>query len=744
MRRRIAFEIALCALLVVLFHHQLLRLGWIQSGGDSANLFWPGKHLLRETLLNHGALALWNPYIYMGTPLAASMQHGVFYPPDLILLLVMPAHWAMNISVLLHLVFAGVGTWFLLRRVLCIDALASVGFGAAFPCVAWFWGHMEHINQVAVTAYMPWILALVWLLARGDLRRRTFVLVWSVLSSLQFLAGHPQAAVYTHLASLAIAGGAIILQQERAAAFLRVIIGFTSAGLITGLLVCIQLLPTLELQEHSRRQFRDPTYAISFSMPPDVLRLYVNPHAFGSFVDGYWVQGTNPPEPDRRAYNEYGVFVGVPTLLLAMAAWMARGRRRETALLWGMALAALVLAMGANMSWRAITGGDFSEQPAPGHSLYEIFIRLIPPLQGFRVPARWVIVTSFSLVCLAAIATQGLAARLEPHQSRRMFTFLAVTVALLSLYIPSRKEKFRHPVDVRAVAEIVASTPKDETLRRHIRLTLNDDGNLIAERHFADTFIDGNPIERRFIGLQPNMNMMMGEANVDGYEEGLVPTARFKDFLYHFNRNFRRFRPDPVLLSLLGVHAIRAELPVDESTYPAVERLGPWTLYRHDDGSAAAFWPDRFRGVDYTLLDGPFWRGGEPLPEISRTAASYGDAATAGDRSALIPVRVPSPNRIVIDPTPIADPAADHAILALGWFPGWVFQPSGAPVEFLNAVHARLPLSESAVPEGALFESPHAAWRLEYRPFAYRLGLFLTGLGVAAVAFVAGWRRKPT
>ncbi|MCC5877222.1 MAG: hypothetical protein JJU11_13455, partial [Candidatus Sumerlaeia bacterium] len=108
-------ECAICALLVVVFYHPLLVLTSIQSGGDFANLFWPVKILIQESIHQHGVVPLWNFRSYLGVPLHASLQHAVFYPPERLVYALLPAHAGMNVMNLFHLVLAGTGMWAWLR-----------------------------------------------------------------------------------------------------------------------------------------------------------------------------------------------------------------------------------------------------------------------------------------------------------------------------------------------------------------------------------------------------------------------------------------------------------------------------------------------------------------------------------------------------------------------------------------------------------------------------------------------------
>jgi hypothetical protein len=522
----------------------------------------------------------------------------------------------------------------------------------------------------------------------------------------------------------------------------RAATGFLFAGALASLLIAVQLLPTLELSRHSRRQFRDPLYAISFSMPPDVLLSHFNPHREGSFRDGYFLhdEAGNPvlddagnPGWNRRAFGEYGVHVGVPILLLVLLAFLldGPGRRRYSVFLLFYILTVL-LALGGNTAPARLLYGQFTEFPEPGWSLHEIFLRLFPPAQGFRVPSRILLVGNLALLTIAA---GGLDA-LRRHQ-RHPFATLAVSIAVIgALLLPSRREKFHHPATMEEpLALLRLLTREERTLDARVyRLTLSDDDSLIRERHLETTFGRGNPVAWRMSTLQPHMNVPARVPVVDGYEEGLVPTARFKDFLHEFNRNLRQFSPDEEFLALLGVRHIMAELPVDESVFPTDPAADPPRLRAHRVplSRGAAFAREGLEGIELARLDGPFWRGGEPLPGINREQVSFGRIDR--DRWRAQPpltTTLPSINRI--DVTGEATEAG--ALLAIGWYPGWFLEGSGGrhPVEFASAVHAVLPSGDSAR-QGSM-------WRLQFRPRSHLVGLFLTAIGAAIWSFAFALRK---
>ena len=620
-RWRPALEAAAVAVLVIAFYHTHLDLARVQSGGDFANLFWPLKEFRLQVAREAGVLPLWIPHVFMGSPHAATMQHAVFYPVDWLFFTQPAILPAMNLYVLAHLALAGLGAWFWARRGIGLGAAASILAGAAWPCTAWFWGAQEHINQVATIAWAPWLMALALQRARGELRPAAFVALYGGAGTLQFLVGHPQGAFYAHLASGAVLmlAGQWNARGARARATDLTLLG--TAGAIVALAGAVQLLPALELSRLAGRHQFMPEWSYSYSMPPDLLATYLLPHRFGSYAEGYraWDEAAGDWVQSFRAYNEYGLFVGVPVLALAVTGLCLRGRRRAALLLVAAIAGTLLMAMGGNASPARLLGREpFTEFPMPGGwSLHDLLVTLCPPAAGFRVPARIAVLTALAWVTLAGIGLEGLQ-RLAGRRTSAALGAVAVLATIVALYLPSRVEKFRLPVE-RAPVELAresepatrASASLDDRL---FRLAVRDHELLIRGRELAtEQEIGAHPLALRQERLTENLNVPLRIPTVEGYEEGLAPILRTKGLFLHANRNLRQYRPDEDLLALLGVGLILSDPPVDPDAYPPARELSRpgRVLHRVPRARGAAFWAAQAEGVDFAALDAPHWPHGQ-------------------------------------------------------------------------------------------------------------------------------------
>ena len=93
LRARIAAAAALILIPLIYFFPAVIgRITLVPGDGLSQNL---GVRTLIGQMLRDGHLPLWNPYIFAGTPLLASIYPGALYPPNWLFALFQPTT-AMN------------------------------------------------------------------------------------------------------------------------------------------------------------------------------------------------------------------------------------------------------------------------------------------------------------------------------------------------------------------------------------------------------------------------------------------------------------------------------------------------------------------------------------------------------------------------------------------------------------------------------------------------------------------------
>jgi hypothetical protein len=286
--------------------------------------------------LRAGHAPLWNPYSYAGEPFLGGFQSALYYPPNLIFL-VLPLCRALNLSLVINLFLLGAGAfrWAARRGLhpvaagLC--ALALPLSGPVLPHV--FAGHLPNLCTLA---WAPWVFASLEDWYRGGSRR--CLLFASAAVCMQILAGQMQ---YVFYIAVAVAVHAIAFSFAAPGAWRRTLPAVAGIYVAAAALAAAQLIPGLAATAEGLRGTRlSYAFAGQFSLPPENLLTAVAPGFFGDPIRHlYW----------GRCYPwEMSVFVGVSGVVLAAVALADPGRRKSAGLFVGIAALLLLPALGHN------------------------------------------------------------------------------------------------------------------------------------------------------------------------------------------------------------------------------------------------------------------------------------------------------------------------------------------------------------------------------------------------------------
>lgn len=384
--------------LTLLFFWQILLTNLILVGVDTFLYFYPYKAYAAEAL-RQGRLPLWNPHLFMGAPLLANSQVGLFYPLNWPLIwLAAPKQVAWSVG--LHIALAGLLMLAYGRVSLALSWRGALAAAITFAFGGYLGAQVEHINQLNAVAWLP-LLFLLYDLAlrpgsderRPPSRRRWFwLLALAAIVALTLLAGHAQ-SVFISLFGLGLY--ALWRGVEEVSSTMTVRGGlrplarslFThlwplaAASVLAGALAAVQLIPTAELSGLSIRSgglsYRE---VVSFSLRPTIVHYALLPPL-----------GLDLSQILGEAFGEWVAYLGVAGLLLALlgaitSIWQPRTRR-----FLFLAASGLLLSLG-------IFSGP----------VYLALYYLVPGFDLFRVPARWLLLYAFGASVLTGIGFEAL------------------------------------------------------------------------------------------------------------------------------------------------------------------------------------------------------------------------------------------------------------------------------------------------------------------------------------------------
>jgi len=358
--------------------------------------------------LRAGNLPLWNPHQFSGTPFVGTFQSAMFYPPNLVHL-VLPVAAGINFEVGLHLLVLGLGTMAWARgRGLSPPAALIAAVVASFGATVSLRVLAGALSVLATYAWAPLLLRCVDELAR----RATlgWTLVAASAATMTLLAGHLPTAFMTALALALYCVPALFSSPRR----LRFVGCLAGAAALALLLAGAQLGAGFDLARESVREGgMSFGFSTAFSFPPENLLNSVVASLFGDATPNkvrYFGRGW---------YWDDSVFIGAAAFSLALiGACSSRVPGRKTALVLAGCL--VLLALGRHTP------------------LYGALYRAVPGFDLFRAPSKFMFYASLFVALLVGMGAQRLLAEdprdgaPDPPLPRRAFALgLGLLGALL-------------------------------------------------------------------------------------------------------------------------------------------------------------------------------------------------------------------------------------------------------------------------------------------------------------------------
>jgi hypothetical protein len=328
--------------------------GHLLMTGDNAQQNYP-LHVLVGSMLRHGQLPFWNPYIFSGSPLLAGFNAGAFYPlVGLFVILPDRVAWIATEVIL----FSGIAIgMYVFLRALALSTLACLVAAATFAFSGVVLSQVNHVDLTEGFVALPLMMLSVLHIVR-DGRWRWSILLGAGLA-LVILGGAPEAMLDE---ALFIIGYAALSAGFSRLSWWRVLTRM-GAGAALGLsLAAIQWLPGLEAIANSQRAGFGGGFAATGGFPPNDGLLAVVPYLYGGYHSlgeaGFFSHYNLP---------EVGTYLGILPIIAVLAllrpSFPSRlsGRTRVTFYFAG--IFALLLALGANTPLEHL----FNDIPLYGH-----------------------------------------------------------------------------------------------------------------------------------------------------------------------------------------------------------------------------------------------------------------------------------------------------------------------------------------------------------------------------------------
>lgn len=419
-----------------------------RGGGDLASFLYP-VYSFAAGNIQQGILPLWNPYLYSGSPFAADMQTGLFYPVNLLAFFTARpfTYVTMEELAVVHFFLAACFTYLYVRS-LDVRRVPSFAAGTVFAFGGFVTAHLGHLNMIAAAVWLPLILLFFHrAVAKGSVISAAFA---GAVFAVSVLAGHIQITLYIAFTlTLYWLWHLLFPRWKRdssatghsASAFWPRVLSLPITGLVALGASAVQVLPSFELTRLSVRAELTYSGAAEYAASPTGLITLLIPHFFGDNPVTFWGVKWNLVEV-------YGYVAILPLLLAPLAIILRRNRSGIVLFFAGLAAAALLLSLG-----------EYTV-------LHGWLHRFVPGFDKVRSAGRFLLLFDFALAVLAALGLDHLGSPLRKRERPRYKVLRSLGVTALAglvfvacpfFYYSLLTSQDKDPVIFQRVEQVIAS-----------------------------------------------------------------------------------------------------------------------------------------------------------------------------------------------------------------------------------------------------------------------------------------------
>ncbi len=363
-----------------------------------------GMVRMGEEAIRHGHFPLWNPTLFIGLPMFASLQYALFcYPPEYFIRVLSYMFGTGNYRIwLFHFLLAGVFMYLLARHKGCGKWAAWLaGTAYAFSPQLIVLAEVGHGSKLMGMTYLP----LIWLLL-DRLRIKPSVgraAALGAVFAVEILALHPQVAAYGALMMgiYLIYYGVAAVTRKEFGSFGRLSALWGGAMLLSLALSAVLWVSVLDYARFTIRGAGDAgvagggldwSYATGWSFHPLESITLLFPRFMGFGGQTYWgTVGT----PAGQPFTHNPMYFGCGILLLSLLSLAVLPKRK-----WGFPL---VLGMTA---W-VLSFGRYLP------ILYGILFNVLPLFNKFRAPVMGQILLLLPAALLAGMCLEEIIRRVR-------------------------------------------------------------------------------------------------------------------------------------------------------------------------------------------------------------------------------------------------------------------------------------------------------------------------------------------
>jgi hypothetical protein len=351
-----------------------------------------------------GSVPGWIPHVYGGLPLFSN-PGSTYYPIRWIADLLGPTRTLFPFIFWFQFFVAGWGMYLLARELRCRSWIAFVvGLAFQWTGILTSWVYAGHDGRIIVVSLAPLLFAC---LHRGIRTGRVAPFAGAAATvGFALLSFQIQNAYYLLLSAAIFSVFTLLVHGvHREPARLGRTVGLGIAAVAFGfVLAAVNFLPFRDYVSESPRGMtggRGYTYSTSFSMPLRAIVGVAVPEQVGANIQNDRGEYVLPIYRGANAFRLHSEYLGALVLVLvALGGWYSR-RDRYWWFFGGLGLFALSLSLGGNTP------------------LYRLYYEILPGLKRFRAPDLAYYVLALSLITMAALTFERIAALRDDRAGRR-------------------------------------------------------------------------------------------------------------------------------------------------------------------------------------------------------------------------------------------------------------------------------------------------------------------------------------
>ncbi len=368
---------------------------------DLAISHYPNAIFIKNAIRTYGRVPLWSPTILSGYPFMANPLAGLWYLPGW-LALVLPLPLGFNLTAILHILFGGVGMYYLLRAEKLSGRAALFG-ALAFESLPKVFAHYGagHLTLIYAIPWTPWLLLAARAGSTNSIRTKFWLKVRrflpGIILALIILADIRWAAYATLIWILYVIAhsqfGFVLGLHQRIQTLISNLQSLFTQIFLAILLAAPLIFPLIEYTQLSTRANIAAEETLLLSLPP--IRL------LGLFF------------PNFGGNHELMVYFGAGVAILIIFKLFGGGRKKIENFWLVLGGFGLLMALGVNIP------GFLNLAQLPGFSL-------------LRVPSRALFMSGLAFAALSAHACERLLSASNSSNKRWLNLTLVGLVFLTS------------------------------------------------------------------------------------------------------------------------------------------------------------------------------------------------------------------------------------------------------------------------------------------------------------------------